>query len=98
MCCGHHCRFTYAQRRLGLGQPECHVHGTVEGEGSRKCSTDLVQPWRPGTGSAEAAVAVGLERAHAQLFGQGESLLVMSLGLRPAEDRLHGMSPESRPA
>ena len=30
--------------------------------------------------SAEAAVAVGLERAHAQLLGQGEGLAVVGFG------------------
>ena len=37
---------------------------------------------RSGIQCAKTAVAVGLERAHAQLLGQGEGLLVVGFGLR----------------
>src|SRR5262245_8286216 len=68
------------QRRFSLGQPERHVHGAVELDGSRKCNTGLL----PLTGlhiqRAKAAVAVSLEGAHAQLLGQGEGLAVGGCG------------------
>ena len=35
-----------------------------------------------GVGMADGTAAVGLERAHAQLLGQGQSLLVVGFGLR----------------
>src|SRR4029453_4465194 len=38
-------------------------------------------PVDSGIQCAEAEAAVGLERVHAQLFGQGESLAVMGCGL-----------------
>jgi hypothetical protein len=52
-----------------LGEPEGHVHGTVEvdgggqgGAGLRRTTGLMVQPAQP-------VVAVGLHRAHAQLLG-----------------------------
>ena len=69
------------QRRLCLGPPEHYVHGTVELDGSRKCSTGPLSPAYPGIQRAEAMVAVRLEWAHAQLVGQGEGLVVVGFGL-----------------
>ena len=43
---------------------------------------------------AEAAVAVGLERAHAQLLGQGEGLMVVVFGLLDAPEAR--AAPQSR--
>src|SRR5262245_63695646 len=53
------------QRRFRLGQPEGHLHGTVEVDGSRKCRADLLPLAGRGIQHAQAAVAVGLEWAHA---------------------------------
>ena len=48
--------------------------------GSREFKTGLLSPAYPGVQRAEAAVAVGLERAHAELLGQGEGLAVGGFG------------------
>ena len=40
-------------------------------------------PSRLGVESAEATVAVRLERTHAEFLSQGESLAVVGCGLRP---------------
>jgi len=64
-----------------LGQPEHHVHGAVEVDGSCKVSTGLLSPAYPGVQCAEVPVAMGLERSHAQLLGQGEGLAVGGFGL-----------------
>src|SRR5262245_8227978 len=69
------------QRCLGLGQPEGHVHGAVEGDGSGEFSLSLLQPFDLEIQDAEATVAVGLERAHAEFFAQGEGLAVVISGL-----------------
>jgi hypothetical protein len=58
---------------LYLGPPEAHVHSVVQVDGSGERSTSLLRPSYRATQGAEAAVAVGLEQAHAQLLGQGEA-------------------------
>ena len=68
------------QRRLGLGQPEGHVHGAVQLDGSGQLGAGLLPLARLGVQRAEAEVAVGQERAHAQLLGQGYGLLVGGCG------------------
>jgi hypothetical protein len=65
------------QRCLGLGQPECHLHVTVESHGGGECSAGLLPLAKRGIQCAEAEVAVRLERAHPQFFGQGEGLAVV---------------------
>ena len=66
---------------FSLGQPEGHVHGTVEvdgggqgGAGLRSTAGLVVQPAQP-------VVTVDHERAHAQFLGQDEGLLVVRFGL-----------------
>src|SRR5262249_21042889 len=70
-------RFHLRQRRLGLGEPEGHLHSTVHLQGGRECSAGLL--WLTGRciQRAEAAVTVGLEREHAKLLGQGKGLTVV---------------------
>src|SRR5215813_9048051 len=68
------------QRRLRLGQPESHVHVTVEGYGGGQLGTGLLPLASRGIQRAQAQVAVGLERAHAEFLGQGEGLLVVRCG------------------
>jgi hypothetical protein len=68
------------QRRFSLGQPEGHVHVTVEGNGGGECSVGLLSLVSCGIQRAEAPVAMGLERAHAEFLGQGEGLLVVGCG------------------
>ena len=46
------------------------------------CSTGLFHLSRLAIQRAKAEVAVRLERAHAQLLGEGEGLLVVGFGLR----------------
>jgi hypothetical protein len=68
------------QRGFGLGQPEGHIHGAVEvdgggqGDAGRRTTAALVIQL------AQTEVAVGHERAHAKLFGQGQGLLVVGFG------------------
>ena len=69
------------QRRLRLGQPEGHVHGTIQVDGGGEFSAGLLLLAGLGIQRAEAPVAVGLERAHAELLGQGEGLAVVGFGL-----------------
>ena len=73
--------FHLRQRRLYLRQPEGHLHGAIHLHGGGQLSAGLLLLASLGVQHAEAAVAVGLERAHAQLFGQGEGLLVVGFGL-----------------
>src|SRR5438128_7461499 len=47
------CPACLRQRRLGLRQPEGHVHGAVELDGSRKFSTGLLPLAYPGIQPAE---------------------------------------------
>jgi hypothetical protein len=75
------CPACLRQHRLCLGQPERHVHGAVDADGSHKFSPGLLSPAYPGIQCAEVSVAVGLERAHAEILGQGEGLLVVGFGL-----------------
>src|SRR2546426_783585 len=77
LCVSPHLR----QRHLGLGQPEGHVHVTIEGDGSGQGSAGQLALAGRSVQRAEATVAVGLERAHAQLFGEGEGLAVVLSGL-----------------
>src|SRR5262245_2900022 len=69
------------QRRFSLGQPEGHVHVTIEGNGSEECRAGLLALAGRGIQRAEAAVAVGLEWAHTEFLGQGQGLLVVGCGL-----------------
>ena len=55
-------------------------HGTVQVDGGGECGTGRLPLAGLGVQRAEAAVAVGLERAHAQLLGQGEGLAVVGVG------------------
>ena len=52
----------------------------VQRDGRGQCGAGLLWPSGLGIQCAEAAVAVRLERAHAQLVGQGEGVPVMGLG------------------
>ena len=52
------------QRRFGLGQPEGHLHGTVQRDGGGQRRTRLLGLACSGIQEAEATVAMGLERAH----------------------------------
>src|SRR5439155_20724992 len=64
------------QRGLCLGQPEGHVHGTVECDGGRQRGAGLLSLAGRGIQGTKAQVTVGLQRTHAKFVGQGESLLV----------------------
>src|SRR5262249_20902382 len=65
------------QSRFGLGEPEGHVHRPVQRHGRPKRRAGLLSLSRGGIQQAKAAVAVGLEWAHAECFGQGQGLLVV---------------------
>jgi hypothetical protein len=68
-------------RCLRLGKPECHLHGAVEFAGSGQLGVRLLPPSRLGVQDAEAEVAVGDQRAHAEFVGQGEGLAIAGIGL-----------------
>ena len=68
------------QHRLGLGQPEGHVHDTIHLDSRGQRRAGLGSLAHRGIQCAQAKVAVGLEWAHAELFGQGEGLVVMGGG------------------
>jgi hypothetical protein len=72
--------FHVGQRGLQLGQPEGHLHDTVEAPGPGPLGPGLLLMVSPGIQRPQAVVAVGLERAHPQLFGQDEGLAVMGFG------------------
>jgi hypothetical protein len=69
------------QYGFGLGQPEGHVHGPVEVNGSGQGDAGLLAPAGLVVQPTQPQVAVGLQRAHAQLFSQGEGLPVVGFGL-----------------
>jgi hypothetical protein len=68
------------QRSFSAGQPEHHLHGAVRLDGGGQFSTGLLPPAKRAIQGAEAEVAMGLERAHAQLTRQGEGLEVVPGG------------------
>src|SRR5262249_26903539 len=73
--------FYLRQRRLGLGQPEGHLHGAVHMDSRRQRHARLLKPLYLVVQRAETAVAVGPEWTHAQFLGQGEGLLVVGFSL-----------------
>jgi len=56
------------QRRLGLGEPEGHVHGAIHLNRGGQFRPSLLTLVRPGVEGAETQVAMRLQRAHAQLI------------------------------
>src|SRR5215510_16046856 len=69
------------QCRLCLGQPEGHVHGAVHLDGGGQGGANLLPLAGCRIQRAEATVAVGLERAHPEILGQGDSLVVIGSSL-----------------
>ena len=68
------------QRRFGLGQPEGHVHGAIQRDSGRQGGAGRRTTAGLAVQSAQPAVAVGYEWAHAEFLGQG--LLVVGFGQR----------------
>jgi hypothetical protein len=60
------------QRRLGLWEPEGHLHSTVHVDRRRQCGARLLLLAHRGIQCSQTPLAVGLERAHAQRLGQRE--------------------------
>ncbi len=74
--------FTHRRQHcFGLGPPERHVHGAVEGNGGGQRRAGLLPLAGLGVQRAEAVLAVRLERAHAELVSQSAGLLVVGFGL-----------------
>jgi hypothetical protein len=69
------------QRSLCLGQPKRHFHGPIQLKGGGQFSMGLSAASKLGTEFPSAEVAVGNQRAHLQLLGQGEGLAVVISGL-----------------
>src|SRR5215467_13980290 len=70
------------ERGFRLGEPEGHVHRLVQREGCRQLAVGALRLPDRGSEQAQAPVAVGLERAQAQGFGQRQGLLVVGGGWR----------------
>src|SRR5262245_36933840 len=68
------------QHCLHLRQPEGHGHGLVEVARRAQLRARLRPLAEPGIERAQAAVAVRLERAHAEFLGHGEGLVVVGYG------------------
>jgi hypothetical protein len=69
------------QRRLGLRQPECHLHRTIQLDGGDQFSAGLLPSAGRYIQGAETQVTVGLQWTHAECLGQGQGLLVVGFGL-----------------
>src|SRR4029453_17565825 len=65
------------QRRLGLEQPEGHVHGQVQRNSRGQLSTGLLPLVCLDVQCTETTVAVRLERAHPEFLGQRYGLAVV---------------------
>src|SRR3989442_919638 len=74
--------FHLRHHRLRLGQPERHVHRLVHRDRCRQRGAGLLLLADRGIQRAQAAVAVGLERAHTELVGQGKSLTIIGFSWR----------------
>jgi hypothetical protein len=62
------------------GQPEGHLQSPVQRDGGGQFSMGLLRPAYLDIQAPKAKVAICLERMHAELLGQGESLPVMGFG------------------
>src|SRR5262245_15265278 len=65
------------QRCLRLWKPEGHAHEPQELQGGGQFGAGLLPATYPAIQDAKAEVTVGLERAHAEICGQGKSLAVV---------------------
>ncbi len=68
------------QHSLRLGEPEGHLHGTVQLDGGGQFGTGLLPLAELGIQGTETVVAMGDQRAHAEILGQGEGLSVVGFG------------------
>src|SRR5262249_59120166 len=68
------------QRRLGLVQPEQHVHVAIHRRGSREVLAGFTALAGASVELAEPQVAVGQDRTHAQLVSDGHGLPVRGFG------------------
>src|SRR4051794_39928004 len=69
------------QLRLGLRQPLRHPDLPEHRDRRRQLGVCFIDTPRAAVQLAEAEAAVGLERAHPQLLGEGERLAVSGRGL-----------------
>ena len=67
--------------RLGLLEPERHVHLAVHHHGLGEMLTRLLPLGGAQIESAEAEMAVGDEGAHLQFLGQGKRVAVLAAGV-----------------
>src|SRR5262245_55902891 len=73
------------QCRFGLWEPEGHLHTAILLNRHRQLGTGLLALADCGIQQAEAPVAVGLERAHAECLGENEGMAVGDFSLCPLE-------------
>jgi hypothetical protein len=85
------------QRLLCLRQPEGHLHVAIQVDGGSQGGTRLLPLANPGVQYAKAALAVRLERAHAQFLGQGESLRIVRGGRLPLDGKFLGRKVAEQP-
>ena len=78
----HHRPSTCASAASAWGSQKVMSMARYSVDGGGQLGAGLLPPADLGIERAEAAVAVGLERAHAQFLGQGQGLLVVGFGLR----------------
>src|SRR5262245_57805653 len=69
------------QRRLGLREPEGHLHTSIHLHRRRELGTGLLILAELRIQRAKAPVAVRLEGAHPQCLGEGEGVAVVRLSL-----------------
>src|SRR5262245_54160155 len=69
------------QRGLRPRQPERHLHGAVERDGTAQFGAGVVAPAHLDVQLSKTEMTVGLERAHAKFVSEGKGLAIMGFGL-----------------
>ena len=77
-----HCPSTCASAASACGSQKVMSMARYSVDGGGQLGAGLLPLASGGVQRAKAQVAVGLERAHAELLGEGQGLLVVGFGLR----------------
>jgi hypothetical protein len=78
---GSSSRLHLRQRRLGLRQPERHLHGPIQLNRGGQRSTRLYTASHLTIQRAEPETAVSRQWTHAELVGHDERVLIVGFGL-----------------